>query len=677
MPDRVYMDFETKSHADLKQTGAWVYSQHHSTEIVCLAFHTRHANGSFEKGVWVPGDPEPARLLWAIRAGYSVEAHNCSFEWSIWENICVALMGWPAIRLEQWRDTMAVACYYAMPPALDALCRAIGIPGKDPEGSRLITKYSKLYLKSAKAEIPPEDLEKFKNYCKRDVELEMRISDYFGELPEAELENFHIDLAINREGFQLDGGGIAAAAKIVDEYSARLTERFREITGFNPTQNAKLIEWFGMHGLKLANMQADYLEDLIEEGSIPPGKAREALDIRLELNKASTKKLDGMARNTDSAGRARFQNRYHGAQTGRQTASGFGNLNLAKPWEDVEPEMLVRDIKYGASDWLKAIYDDPMAAVSKASRHWIVAKPGHRIMAGDFSSIEAVVLACLAGENWKVEAFREGKKIYELMADKIYGLPAGTVAKKTHPGERADGKIAELAFGYQGSLGAWLNMTSKRQDTECFSEAQKRAPHTDERILEINRAWRAAHPATVAFWKGMEDAAIEAMHVGHAVAWDIQFHHLRDEGFLAMELPNGKRIWYRAPELRVGMPRRHQPETEEACALGTCECRPRPFLTYMAQKTGQWRRVSTYGGKLTENAVQATAREYLRPAIKAARDAGYKVIFSVYDEIVAEVPDGWGSLEEFLGLMRAAPGREWAGDWPIGVDGWEGKVYTK
>lgn len=669
------IDFETKSYADLKQVGSWTYSEHPSTEIICLCWHVRHANGASPPiGEWVPGPQEhgpdnscPPELEWAIRHGYEIEGHNVAFEMGMWMNGAVPKFGWPEIRPEQWRDSMATACYYALPAALDALCRALKFPGKDPEGSRLISKYSKLHLKTAKSEIPPEDLRKFIDYCRKDVELEERVSDYLGDLPERELPIYQLDTKINLRGLYLDAEGIAAATAIVDKRSEELTTRFRALTGLNPTQTVKLMEWFAGEGVALENMQADYLEELLEEATIPAGAAREAMQIRLKINKASTKKLDAMSRNRDTKGRARFQARYHGAQTGRDTGAGFQPLNLVRSWEDVDADDLVRDVMYGDPEWLDLVYGDAMEAVSKAGRHWIMAEPGNRILAGDFNSIEAVILAALAGETWKVQAFRDKVKIYELMGDKIHGLPPGTVNKKTHPAERQDGKTGELAFGYQGALGAWLKFDSSGR-------------HTDERIIEICKAWRAEHPMTVALWAGLEKASIEAVQTGQRTEYRGIGFEIIDE-WLSMILPNAKRIWYREPELRMGMPKWHKPETEAACAEGSCRCKPRAHLTYMAQKEGQWKRVATYGGKLTENAVQAKAREYLRPSVKAVEDAGYPVILKVYDEVVCEVPDGHGSEEEFARLLKDAP-RPWAvcddgQPWPIGVDTFQARRYRK
>ena len=666
------MDFETKSWADLGLVGAWEYSLHPTTEIIVLCWKIRHETGSLTLNDavrhWTPLSHPlncPGDLRVAIEAGYEVEAHNYSFELAHWNNIMVARYGWPAIKPEQWRCSMAVAHYYAMPGKLESLLRALHMPGKNAEGGRLISKYSKLYLKTANPVIPAEDMAKWIQYCKEDVLREEQVSDYLGDLPDRELPIFQLDQEINLRGLRLDAEGIVAASWVVEQRAAELSEAFRGITGLNPTQGAKIMAWAAARGVELDNMQADYLEGLLE-GDMPAGPVRDALMLRLKVNKASTKKLNAMARQSGSDGQARWQQRYHGAQTGRQTGSGFQPLNLTKGWEDVDPEQLVRDIMRRDPAWLDAVYGDAMDAVSRASRHWIKARPGHQIYSGDFVSIEAVILAVLAGETWKVEAFREGAKIYEMMGEKIHGLPPGTVTKATHPKERQDGKTGELAFGYQGALNAWLK----------FDDSGR---HTDARIIEICKAWRAAHPAIVAWWASLETAAIEAVkQPGEAIKVDdgmIQFQ-IVDE-WLSMILPNGKRIWYREPELKVKPPAWHQPSTKEDCRDGTCKCRPRPQLVYKAQKEGQWKEVSTYGGKLAENACQAVSREYLIPSMMNARRQSYPIILSVYDEIVCEVPNGHGSKAEFIEVMANAPGREWAKGWPIKVDAWVGGRYKK
>jgi DNA polymerase len=656
----ITFDFETKSYADLKKVGTWVYSEDPTTDVICCAY-------AIDDGpihTWWPGkyteDTTPLQLYTALYEGDIIEAHNVAFERSIWMNVMAKKYDWDVPADTQWRDTMAVACYYALPASLDQLARALGGEGKDPEGARLITKYSKLYLKTAKKEIPDEDFEKFVSYCQQDVAIERGISNYLGDLPQRELPTFHLDQRINLRGIALDRAGIDIATAVVAKRAADLATEFRQITGLNPTQGEKLHDWFQAQGVELDNLQAAYLRDRLDD--IGQGPARRAIELRLQINKASTKKLDAMSRQCGVDGRARFQTRYHGAVTGRWTGRGFQPLNLSRGYEDMDPAQLVRDIAYGDPAWLDTLYGEAMDAAAKASRHWIKARQGCRIIAGDFSSVEAVILSCLAGEVWKVKAFREGVKLYEYMADKIHRLAPGTVNKADYPAERQDGKTGELAFGYQGALGAWLKFDASGR-------------HTDAKIIEICSAWRDEHPATTAFWRNLQDGAIQAVRTGELqlvgqIGFEIVDH------WLTMILPNGKRIWYFEPRVVSGRPHWCQPSQHTKCATGACSHELVPQLSYMAQKTGQWVRISTYGGKLAENACQATSRELLVPAMFRAEEAGYPIILTVYDEIVCEVPDGHGSLEEFVSIMEG-PLPDWAHDWPITASAWEGDRYKK
>lgn len=674
----ITIDFETKSYADLPKVGAWAYSEDPTTEVICLSYgiDDQPVQSWWPGKRLIPGTPQnpgagellenamPWDLYMALQKGDPIEAFNVAFEKSVWMNVLgKPPFMWYVPRENTWRDIQAVACYYALPAKLEKLALTLGFGGKDPEGGRLITKYSKLHLKTAKKKIPPEDFKKFVKYCERDVLVEQAVSDYLGDLPEKELEVFLLDQIINLRGLYLDQDGIDAATVIVDQRSEELTKEFRSIVGLNPTQREKVSTWCAKQGVVLDNMQKDYLQELLDGDGLPQGDVRRALEIRLLINKASTKKLDAMSRQRGKDGRAHFQTRYHGAGTGRWTGSGFQPLNLNRGFEDVPPEQLVRDIMYRDAKWLDAIYGSAMDAVGKASRHWIQAQEGNKIMAGDYSSIEAILLSCLAGEEWKVKAFKDKVKIYELMGDKIHKLPPGTVTKKTHPMERKDGKTGELAFGYQGALGAWLNFDSSGR-------------HSDERIIEMCKMWRQEHPMIVKFWRELEHEAIQATRKpGTERGYrDIGFEIVDD--WLSMILPNGKRIWYFKPELRATMPQWHQPATKVDCRTGNCDCKARPQLTYMASKTGQWQRVNTYGGKLAENATQATSREVLVPGMLRAEKYKYSIILSVYDEIVSEVPKDFGSVEEFSEIMCQSPGR-WADNYPLSVDAWEGDRYKK
>lgn len=694
----ITLDFETKSYADLKKVGAWAYSKHPTTDIIWVSYGI----DDLPVQSWWPGKEGvkltqnmPLDLYLAVVEPQEIEAHNVAFEWSIWVNVLCPRYGWIKPLPHQMRDTMAVAAYYGLPRGLDKLAHTLGFEGKDPRGSRLITKYSKLYLKTASAKIPPEDLKAIGEYCEQDVRIEQSVSDFLGDLPKREVPVFLLNQKVNRRGLLLDVEGIEAASEVVDKRAEELTAEFRELTGLNPTQRDKVMDWFKEQGVELENMQAKYLEELLEEDDeepesldarrnfFLPADARKALEIRLKINKASTKKLDSMARQVDpDDGRARFQTIYHGAGTGRETGTGFQPLNMNRGFEDMDPAQLTRDIMYRDPEFLDMIYGDAMDAVGKATRHWIKASEGSVIMAGDFVSVEAVVLACLAGEQWKIDAFADDAPIYCITGCKVHSMdPAIALElgdkefKKRYPDVRKDGKTSELAGGYQGALGAWRKFDSSDR-------------HSDESVVSMIKAWRAEHLMIVALWRGLERAALDAV-----VSRETKYY--RDIGFeivddwLTMILPDGKRLWYWKPEVRMGMPAWHKPREIEECANGSCDCRPVEKLSYMAMKEGQWKRVYTYGGKLTENATQATSRQILMTALQAVSDAwdfplmkaGYikgdesAVILSVYDEIVAEVPKGFTTVDEFSALLMTRP--DFAKHWPIRVDAWEGERYKK
>ena len=289
-------------------------------------------------------------------------------------------------------------------------------------------------------------------------------------------------------------------------------------------------------------------------------------------------------------------------------------------------------------------------------------------MSGDFASFEAMINAVLAGEEWKVQLFRDKGDPYATFASQATGRE---VLPKGHPDitlqDKLDrqliGKPGELAFGYQGALGAWRKFD--RTDA-----------HSDDTVLGFVRNWRDLHPRIVAQWGGLEDAALEAViYEGRLTGYgSIGFE--RVDGWLTMILPDNKRLWYWAPELRKAWPQWHRPAENEDCAALTCRCRMRDQVTYMAKKEGRWYRVFTYGGKLTENAVQATQRQILKPIELRIEAAGYPVVLSVYDEVVCDVPLSHGTPGAFRALMEE-PAGDWCNDWPVRAEVWEGHRYRK
>ena len=674
----ITLDVETKSKADLPLVGAWNYSLHPSTDVICLSYQIDAFGWNDQINSWIPDEDMPSLLFQAIEHGMEVEAFNVAFEEAIWYNVLMPKYGFVAIKPHMWRDCMAKATFKALPAGLDRLSKALGGKGKNPEGSRLISKYSKLNLKTATQFITSNDLIKFRDYCDDDVAEEGGISEFLGDMPDREVEIFQLNREINRRGIFFDEAGIRAASAIVDQRAAELTEEFQELVGLNPTQSVAIKKWFHDQGVHVPDTGKDTLlaalgdPEYVEPVEVMPGiwgvepidipdNVRKAMQIKTEVGKASTRKLDAMLRHRGPDGRARDQTRYHGAATGRETGVGIQVLNLVRSWEHIDPQELVDAIMTRDMEWVSMLYGDPMEAVSKASRHWIMAAPGNKIMAGDYTSIEAIVLACLAGEDWKIEAFHNKEPIYERMGEKIHNLPRGTVTKKTHPNERQDGKTGELAFGFQGGLNAWYNF-------------DKSGRHTPERIIEICKAWRGENPAIVNLWGEYDDCMKYALsHPGSSPSYRGVSFQVEDV-WLTITLLNGKKLYYFRPEFRMQMPGWHQPETKSDCRNGTCDCKPKPVITYMAQKLGKWMRVSTYGGKITENVVQATAREILETA-KLGMRGTFDIILSVYDEIVVELPCKSDMIKIFNKMLLVR--EDWYADWPISADAWEGIRYRK
>ena len=681
----ITIDFETQSEIDLLRVGSARYAEDSTTRIICLGYAIDDGpvkvvwpDGCINGGTAWKNKGEnfnlPADLAEAIRSGHTVEAHNVAFERMLWQYVCVPQYGWPDIHPDQWADTMAVAHYHSLPGSLDRLAKELGFEGKDPEGARLISKYSKLHLKSAKETIPHEDFIKFTDYCAMDVALEREVSNILGDLPDHEKKVFHLDQLINARGLYIDQEGVKMAVSLVEQRISERVEEFRDLLGFNPSQTAVFLEFLRSNGLPdLPDIGKETLISALEGDLFP--KVRRAIELRLETAKTSTSKLDAMLRQVNSDGRARFQTRYHGAATGRWTGSGFQPLNLKRN-EDTDPEQLVRDIMTGNLKWLDALYGDALNAISLSSRHWIMAQEGNEITAGDYSNIEAILLAFESDEEWKVQAYRDKKPIYELMGCRIHklGEEAETLAvqnkaafKAKYPSERQDGKTGELAFGYQGALNAWLNFDNSGR-------------HSEERIIEMCRAWRKDHPAVVQFWYDAQAAAIECVKTGNPTQARRMSFELVEEGdlkWLSMILPNGKRLWYWQPEIRMRLPAWHKPDEKEECADGSCKCRPTEQLSYKASKEGRWGRVSTYGGKLVENFIQAWAREILVNAMHKINDRWPGcLILTVYDEFVAEYPKGEIDPREFEELALSVDG-EGMGGIPLNVECWKGMRYKK
>lgn len=713
-PDRGhYVGINTSGKPGLPFTGAAVYSEHPSTEVLCMAYDM--ADGAGPR-LWIPGMAPPSDLFVHIAQGGLVEAHNSSFEYLIWRNVCHARMGWPALPLEQLRDSMAAGRAHSLPGQLEKMAEALDAPErKDADGTRLLRKFSEPRRPTKKnpalrllPDEDPVDGPKLYGYCLQDVRAEVSVSGMLPPLSAEELELWLVDQRINQRGVAVDVEAVGNCVSIVEQATERYTAELVELTGgtvASAGEIAKLTGWLGGVGVHTASLDAEHLEELLSREDLPP-EARRAVEIRQALSLASVKKLYALQAQTCADGRVRGLLAYHGAHTGRWTGGGPQPQNLPSSGPDVNrcppcgrhyrvdspscPWCLqsggVR-VEWGVDavadalqviacrelDIVERFFGDALATVSGCLRGLFCAVRGHSLMCSDYSAIEGVVSAVLAGEEWRVDVFKTHGKIYEMGASKITGIPFEEfIAHKErtgdhHPMRKKIGKVSELASGFGGWVGSW----------KAFGAGEFM---DDDEIKRAVLAWRAASPAIVEMWGGqhrkhpeywqftpelygLEGAFIMAVqNPGTAYGYrDIRYQVSRD--VLYCRLPSGRCLTYHAPRLHPVTLRNGQ----EGFNLSHMGIDP---------KTKQWTRKDTYGGRLFENVVQATARDILAHALVSAESAGYPVVLHVHDELVAEVPDGFGSVEELEGIMGTMP--PWAAGWPIrAAGGWRGQRYRK
>ena len=652
-----HIDFETRSPVDLKKCGIGVYVEHPDTAPWCMAW----AIGKDDPQVWTLGEPLPEPLCEHVMGGDPVIAHNCSgFELPFWNGVCRPRFGWPELRPGQCLDTMAMAYAMGLPGSLDGAARAVGIPyEKDMAGHRLMLQMCRPRRVEPDGTLVWWDDEdrrrRLYEYCKQDVVVERALLAKLFHLLPFEQSLWVVDYQINARGVPVDIPAIRAAIEVVELEKVRLNKAIKAVTGgavSSGNQHAALAAWVRAQGVETEGVAKAAVTALLGSEDTPEA-VRTALEARKEAAKASTAKLQAMLATASQDGRVRYTMQYHGAATGRWAGRKIQPHNLPRPSLkqssiDGVFELLTRP---DAAEAISLIYGAPMAVISDCLRGMIRAAPGHDFIAADFSAIEARGLAWLAGEERVLEIFRGHGKIYEHAAAGIYGKPMEDVTKD----ERQIGKVAVLALGYQGGVGAFQTM------------AKGYGVHVpDARADEIKTAWRKVHPAIVRYWADLEAAAVEAVANPRAQysagPADRAVTFLRRGTLLWCRLPSGRCLCYPFPRLAI----KRTPWGEE-----------KEQVHYMAVNgvTRKWELTHTYGGCLAENVTQAICRDILAEAIPRLEEHGYPVVFHVHDEIVCEVPKGDGDLKEMEAIMSQTPA--WAAGFPIRAEGWRGERFRK
>ena len=697
----MYYDFHKKAFKTLlpnKQgisiAGAWAYSLHPSTEALCLAYDLKDGYGS---RLWVPGNPAPADLLAHIAAGRVVSAFNSFFEYSIWTNVCAARLGWPPLPLESLRDTQAKAQAYSLPKALGKVAEAIeaDVP-KNPDGKALIKKFciprtptkndprARIHMDDE-----PDDAARFLQYCIDDIRAEDAIAAKVPDLSPTELNLWLLDQKINLRGCKIDRDAVDDLLVLIAQINIKYTAEICRITN-GAVRTAKevitMAKFVTDNGYPMDSVAKEHVIAALDDDALPD-ICRQVLDIRFMMAISSVAKIPTLVHSLTEDNRARGMFAYHQAHTGRFAGQGVQPQNFPKAgpktWQ-CDSCRQVYGIEYsachcggaiGSHEWsveavetvldiakrrslpdLEAVFPSAFASISGCLRGLFIAADGHELISSDYSAIEAVVLAAMAGEEWRLEVFRTHGKIYEMSAAKVTGIPFEEFIrykKETgdhHPMRGKIGKVAELASGFGGGLGAW-----KAFGADKFM--------SDPEIQENVKRWRIESPNIKKFWYGLQDAAIAAIQVpGTSHDFRGVRYYMRDN-ILYCVLPSGRSMTYHKPIL-----------TPEKTSWGKDTVR----ITYMGWKSTikKWTRLSTWGGKLTENVIQAVSRDIFTNAMPKLESAGYPIVLHTHDEMVSEVPTGYGSIAEYETIMADVP--EWCRDWPIRADGgWRGKRYRK
>lgn len=705
-----WTSLENSNTRGLSAVGAWVYSEHPSTEVLCVAYNLLDGAGP---RLWAPGLPQPRELFAHVVEGGLLRAFNSFFEFAIWQNVLHRRHGWPALPLEQLRCAMAMCRGYALPGRLGKAAAVAGVESqKMAEGTALLRRFSvprqpsknNPATRNALA-ADPENAGKLFEYCLADIAAEAELGVFAPDLSPFEHEVWQLDQRVNVRGIAIDTESLRSCAAIVAAATARDTAELQRLTaGAVQTVNevAKLTAWLKGRGVSTDSVDKASVELLLGD-ELPPD-CRRVLEIRQSLGAASVKKLHALSRQTAADGRVRDLFTYCGAdRTGRWAGRGPQPQNLTKagapvaqctscerhqargaqcvycraPLKPVEwTAETVADaldvIARGNLSEVERVFGDAIATVSGCLRGLFVAAPGHELICSDYSAIEAVVLACLAGEQWRIDVFNTHGKIYEMSAAKITGTPFEQLLEykavngEHHPLRAKIGKVAELASGYQGWVGAWRAFGAD----EHFAN--------DDEIAEAVKAWRRESPMIAGkrapgggweirgMWGSLEDAAHNAVkHPGQAFEYRGIAYQVHGDA-LFCRLPSGRLLTYHNPRLEPGV--KFGKRIERLTFWG--------WNSDSSKGPVDWIKFDTYGGKLCENVVQSVSRDILAHAMVRLEAAGYPIVMHVHDEVVSEVPAGAGSIDEFERIMGELP--EWAAGWPVRASGgWRGRRYRK
>lgn len=651
------IDIETRSDVDIGSAGAYRYAQSEDFEILLFAYM---ADDEEVRIVDLKqGERIPEGIVCALQDPDVIKhAYNAAFEW-----YCLNRAGYQT-PIGQWQCTMIHGLYCGYTAGLEATGKAIGLPQDKQKltvGKALI-RYFCCPQKATKSNggrkynDPVHDINKwnlFKEYCKQDVvtENEIRKRVNLFPVPDSEWELWRLDVKMNAFGVRVDRQLIDGALYIAAESEARLTKEAQAITGLdNPNSTAQLLGWLNDQlDMDVPDVRKETVADLLNMDI--PADVRRVLEIRQQLGKTSLKKYDTMEAAMGEGDRIRGISQFYGAnRTGRWAGRLVQLQNLPRNYLETIDEARRLTIAKNYTG-LKAVYGDVPDTLSQLIRTAFIPSEGRKFVVADFSAIEARVIAWLAGETWVNEVFATTGKIYEATASQMFGVPIDLI-KKGNPeyALRQKGKVATLALGYQGGTGSLIAMNALKMGL------------TEEELPDIVSRWRQSNPRIVDLWYSIEKAAVAAVQTcqqtsTHGLIFSMESDLVYGQSFLTVLLPTGRKLFY--PRAYLDMNR------FDKLAIH--------YYT-VGQQSRRWEVTSTYGGKLTENIVQAIARDCLAEVLRRLADRGLDFVFHVHDEVIVDAPQEL-TVEDLCALM--AEPILWAPGLILKGAGFEGNYYKK
>ncbi len=633
----VSIDFETRSAVDLRKTGVYKYAADQSTDIWCMAYK---APWSDDVLVWQPGDAVDTHLEDWIIAGGLLSAWNANFERTIWNNIMVGRYQWPATKIKQWRCTMAQASAMGLPRALGQAAAVLGVEEqKDKTGAALMLRMARPRKVNADGSYTwwntKDKVDALVAYCRQDVRTELSVAETLNAVPDSERRLYQLDQRINDRGVKVDIDLIDRVSKLANDASENIDAEMKRLTNGQvkaATNAMDLTAWLRGYELNVNSVDKQTVTRLLAMDGLHP-IIKQVLRLRQDGAKSSTAKYDAMVNAANADDRMRGLLMYHGAATGRWSGRLVQPQNFPRPQKKQdELDEIIAKLK---ADQDVSEHGAGTVLASDLLRSMLIADDGHRLMFADYSAIEARVLAWVAGQNDLVETFRKGGDVYKEMASAIYNVGVESVTD----GQRQVGKMAILGCGY--------GMGGKRFAEQCATMGIKVGEDEAKRIVSV---YREKNNRIAQYWRDVEQDFVDMVKGAGRV------------GSVELPLPSGRSLTYHNPRII-------QRETPWGAMRDTAQ------VDTLNSVTRQWVSQIIWGGLLTENVVQATARDMMATAMMALEIKGYPVILSVHDEIICEVPDDFGSLDEMIDIMTRVPA--WAQGCPINAEGKEGKRYRK